>query len=282
MIGRALVVAAGLAFAGSFAGDLHPMGDSLAVFRPVIFVGTVLMCAVVWRWRVAQGIGVFAAVVTAFHFATGAIAAPPAVVNYVHYQKNLLFKPADRTAFVADVIASGADVVTLQEVSRANLPVLEALRPDYPHQFLCPARGIAVLSRRPLMQERCSETIGFASALTQVQGRDVQVYSVHLFWPWPLGQWEQVADLTREMEAAPASLSVVGGDFNMVPWARSVAWIERASGTERIGAAVTTFEIFGYPLAIDHVLATGGAGQIAQRGKLGADHYGVVAQVALP
>jgi len=43
-----------------------------------------------------------------------------------------------------------------------------------------------------------------------------------------------------------------------------------------------TFDLYGYPLGIDHVLATGGRGALDVRPQLGADHYGLLAWIDLP
>ncbi len=283
-IGRGLVVAGACVLAASFAGGIHGLGDSLAVFRPVILLGCVLVSLFVWRWRGAQALAIAAVALGLGHVGLGAMVRAPQVVNFTHYQKNLLYRRGDRAAFVADVLASNADVVTLQELSEANLSVLVALQVPYPHRVVCDARhtSVAILSRTPLTQTHCSARSGFARAVTQVNGRDVQVYSLHLNWPYPYSQQAQAADILQEMADLAGGFTVVSGDFNMVPSGRSIAWIEQATGTARVGPDVTTYELYGYPLAIDHILATGGTGTLTQRGRLGSDHYGLLAQIELP
>lgn len=214
----------------------------------------------------------------------GAMSPQSEDVNFTHYQKNLLYHRADRAAFVADVLESNADVVTLQELSEANLSILGDLQSRYPHRVVCDARttSVAILSRAPLSESSCSTTSGFARAVTQINGRNVQVYSLHLNWPFPYSQQAQVSDFLNEMVADKGVVSVVAGDFNMVPWGRSVAWIEHATGTARVGRQVTTYELYGYPLAIDHILATGGIGTLTQRARFASDHFGILAQIELP
>jgi endonuclease/exonuclease/phosphatase (EEP) superfamily protein YafD len=218
-------------------------------------------------------------------FVDGRFRTAPVGTDFVLYQKNLLYFERDRTAFVADVIASGADVVTLQEVSRVNEAMLEQLRPQYPHQLFCNARNFrknAVVSRTPLDAADCDDHSGFARVVTQVRGRSVQVYGLHLYWPYPYRQAEQVAQMVPVLTAQNAPFSVVAGDFNMTPWGRGVAAIERATYTDRIGQAVWTYDLYGYPLAIDHILATGGVGTLEARPMLGSDHRGLVARIDFP
>ena len=88
--------------------------------------------------------------------------------------------------------------------------------------------------------------------------------------------------MTPVLRAQEAAFTVVAGDFNMMPWGRSVAAIERASNPGRIGRAAWTYDLYGYPLAIDHVLATGGFGSLDARPNLGSDHRGLVARIDFP
>lgn len=287
LIGRVLAVMGGATVAGSFAGDLHPLGDSLAVFRPVWIIGTLVMCGLVWRSAISRAVAAGAVVAVALTvFPAWTWEAPKSQASVTVYQKNLLFRPTDRTEFMADVLASPPDFVTLQEVSRANEPVLEVLQVTYPHQLLCNGHSVgavAILSKTPLDQTTCGTQPGFARAVTVVNGTPVQVISLHLFWPWPHRQAEQVAALIAELSPLEGGMTVVGGDFNMVAEGRSLAAIERATGTLRVGARVTTYELLGaYPLGIDHVLATGGTGIVSVRPLLGADHYGLFAGVEWP
>lgn len=286
ILGRGLVVFAGLVLAGSFGGELHGLGDSLAVFRPLILVGSLAVTAFVWRWRIAQGLALASALIAGWHgLAAWPDREPLQQADIIVYQKNMLFRPADRAPLMADIIASGADIVTLQEVSRANQPMLEALLPQYPHQALCAANAVgavAILSRTPLRDIDCGRLSGFARAVTQIDGRDVQVVSVHLHWPWPYRQRPHAVHLIGYLEPLDTGPTIVGGDFNMVASGRSIAWFEQATGTGRVGPLIRTFSLFGYPLGIDHVLATGGTGTAFVRPQLGSDHYGVLAQIAFP
>jgi len=285
LIGRGAVIAAGMVLAASYGGDFHAVGDSLAVFRGAILMGCAVCAVLVWRWAAAQVLLLAVVCISIFQLSDGAFARTPEQPDLTLYQKNLLYFERDRAAFIADVLASDADVVTLQEISPSNEAVLDALREVFPHQLLCNERGqrtTAVLSRTSLLETECLDAGGTARVLTKLNGEDVQVYSVHLYWPWPHNQARQVDELSPILFADRTERTVIGGDFNMAPRGRSIATIEKVTNTRRVGRAVATYDLYGYPLAIDHVLASGGSGTIEARDKLGSDHRGVLARIAWP
>ncbi|WP_146180721.1 endonuclease/exonuclease/phosphatase family protein [Thalassorhabdomicrobium marinisediminis] len=257
------------------------------MFRPVVLTGAALVALAVWRWTGARLLAVAVVVVALWHGAgilrTGPLPEGPA--DLVLYQKNMLYRPADRGPLAEDIRATGADLVTLQEVSPANRPMLDALRDTFPHQLLCgesEVGGVVILSRTPLADERCSERFGVARAVTRIDGQPLQVIALHLPWPWPMAQQELAQEYVADMAPLPDGPTVVGGDFNMVASGRSLAWVEAATGTTRVGPLVRTFSLKGYPLGIDHILATGGTARLSVRPKLGSDHYGLAAEIRFP
>jgi len=266
----------------SHAGALHPAADSLAVFRPVIVLGLVPCLYLARRARALAMLGTVAAAVAlgpAMWLARPAGAEPTGAL--VLYQKNLLWSNDRLGALAEDIMASGADVVTLQEVSRGNRALLGMLADAYPGQALCESGAVgavAVLARAPFAAPPvCIE--GQAMVLAQVAGPEgpVWVGSVHLSWPWPWPQARQAERLAAKLEALEGP-RVIAGDFNMVAWGRSVRRMSAASGTRPIGPVRRSFVLMGvYPLAIDHVLA--GAGRLEARARLGSDHFGLLARV---
>ncbi len=186
-IERGLVFSSAVMLAASFAGEVHGLGDCLAVFRPLILIGCLVVSGLAGRWRGAQ------------------------------------------------IVALMACLGTLW-------------------------RGVAVLSHTPLLQENCAHAPGMAWAVTEVRGTLVQVISLHLHWPWPYSQQGHAAVLVEEISQLKDGMTVIGGDFNMAASGQTLAWFEQATGTARVGPLVRTFDLFDYPLGIDHVLATGGTG----------------------
>jgi endonuclease/exonuclease/phosphatase (EEP) superfamily protein YafD len=198
------LLAAGLALCGGFAGALHPAGDSLAVFR-LPLAAAVLVAA--FGLGLAGGprrLAAFAALLATVAAAPAALSYLPRPVAgegaaYTLYQKNVLSRLADPAPLVDDILASGAGIVTLQEVQQQNQPVLEALRPAYPTQAWCPyggAGGTAVLSRWPALGEPlCAAGGGFTALRLDAPFGPVWAVSLHLYWPWPFDQARQATRL---------------------------------------------------------------------------------------
>lgn len=266
-----------------YLGRWWPPGDSLAVGRLQVLAAAVPVLAGLWRagGRRLAGLGLALCLVGFAH--AGWVALAPCLscrdgpADVTVYQKNLRFDGTDRAALVADIIASGADLITLQEVSRANLVVLSDLDAAYPYRHLCPfsgVGGIAILSRLPLTAPECPVP-GLATARVALAAGDFVVASVHLYWPFPFDQHGQVERI-RAALGDPARL-ILGGDFNMQPW----GWAVRGLPGDRIGGLGVTFPRFlpWVPLIIDHVKAAGLVGRSELRPLLGSDHYGVLARL---
>lgn len=261
----------------SFAGAYLPLGDSLAVFRPAfvaLAVGLGLLA----------GARFWALVPLAAMGPVGLAYVPRNVAaEFTFYQKNLLYKRAERSAFLADVAAVAPDFMSFEEVSHPNRAVLAALKGQLPSQKLCTfstVTAVAVASRFAMVPG--SGTCGPGMAAMQVvtpQG-PVWVVAVHLLWSWPRQQAAQVAQLVPVLERLDGPV-VMGGDFNMVPWSHSLRALAGATRTRRAGPARGSYDLQdALPLPIDHVLAPGG-GTTELREKLGSDHRGVVARIAL-
>ena len=270
-----------------YGGALHPAGDSLAVFRvPLALLGGLAL--LVWRPRGAvtlAGLGVVALAVLPRLWALSPVQAGQTPGLSV-YQKNLLFTLRDPGPLVADIRARAPDIVTLQEVSTRNRAVLAALRAEYPHQHYCDFRavgGTAVLSRWPAVPDSAFCARGVTGLQLETPAGRVRAMSLHLSWPWPHGQAEQLAEIIPLLRGQGGPV-VIGGDFNAVAWSRAVARVEAASGTRRAGHEAATFALpyGGMGVPIDHVLASGAApGTIEVLDRLGSDHRGVLARVTV-
>lgn len=290
---------AALALVASFAGRFHAVGDTLAVFRPLL-VAIVLLLAIAVRPRAFALAGLILAVTG------GASLVPPSASPglpadarpYSVYQKNLLWNLSDKVQVVEDIEKMQTDFVMLQELQVRNRPIFEMLRRSYPYQHFCPfggRGGVAVLSRWPPTDAAPLCHGGYRMAAMQVATPDgpLWVISLHMYWPFPYGQRYQLTRLLPIFETLNGPV-VVGGDFNMVPWAYSVGAIERATKTVNAGYAGGTFAISyrpgGWklfesvpPLPIDHILLpeSGTRGTLQRRDRFGSDHHGLVATFAL-
>ena len=118
------------------------------------------------------------------------------------------FDNGDTKGFLRLAGEAGADVMTLNEVSRAWLPALETLKGSYPNQLICPTDsgmgGVAILSKRPFIdhaENGCSN--GGALALQHVDfgGRETVLGAAYLNWPWPHGQARQITEMRERLRA---------------------------------------------------------------------------------
>ncbi len=285
----ALLILATLSLAGGFMGALHPLGDSLAVFR-VPFAGIAMICAFILRHdaraallgAVASGVMLVSCL---GHSPTDTELRTPQITLY---QKNMLWRNDGNESLMEAIRTSGADIVTLEEISRENMPILDDLQADYPVQQFCPFRrvgGVAVLARGVTAAKRlaCAEDLGLAAMEVEGPTGRFWVAALHLPWPWPHEQAEHVDRVVKRLETLDGPV-ILAGDFNAVGWSHAVAQIGAAGRMARVGPYAATFELppLDYPIGIDHVLAPGGKGEIEVQPKLASDHHGVLAHLPWP
>lgn len=274
----------------SFAGQLHPIGDSLAAFRPwlaALTAGLAVLAVIAgMRW------GAFFAMVVAVAALSAPVSAmlnaPPVVGERTVrvYQKNLRNGRATPDEVVEDILASGADLVTLQELQGGATEILDRLRASHPTQHTCPYGGIggvAIVSRWPAVAELCAERRGMVALRVDAPAGPLWVASTHLPWPWPFRQASHVRALLPDFTMLERPV-IVGGDFNMAPWSWAVGAVADATGTERAAPVRATYDLMGWiGLPIDHVLTPHGWSARAQtRAKLGSDHRGLLVITAPP
>lgn len=279
---------------GSYLGALHPLGDSLAVFRWHFAFGlavVALTSAVFWwRRRVYWLLLVLPAVwIAGGIWFFGVKIGIASDFDYQVYQKNLSFQGTGEIALVNDIVATSAEFVTLQEVDQQNRLLLVELENTHPAQAYCDfwrVGDVAVASIFPRTEAEilCVERSGMVAMQVQTDHGPLWVVSLHLYWPFPYDQAAQVERLLPLLEALDGPV-VVAGDFNMVPWSHVLRSIEEATNTQRAGHLLYTFPMKreGISLPIDHVLVPGAyATEIFRRPLLGSDHYGVLARFTMP
>ena len=275
-----------------YTGRYLPFGDALAVGRVQVLAVLFLVGLALLAFRemragaVALAAGVFCGVPI---LSQGKANVDIPADGYTLYQKNLLAVAWPREGLAEDIIASGADIVTLQEVTEHNLFYMKPMFDAYPHQVFCGfpgERSVAILTRLPVIEGTIHCDPENRAAWLQVSlpdGKPMWVMGVHLFWPYPYPQSEQVDTIVTHL-AGLDGRKLVSGDFNNVPWASVTARIEEAAGAERTGAYRTTFPMFGplVPLPIDQVLLPRGAtGHSTLRPLGGSDHLGVLTRFSL-
>ncbi len=282
---RIVVLGTVAVLAASYGGAVHPLGDSLAVFR--LWISAVLVVVsgmLMWfGGRRIGALGLGAAVGAAVWIAPLFVArnVPEAEAQVVVYSKNTWGGRGDDRAIVADILRVGADVVLLQEVSATRSDFAGALAPELGHVQMCQFSdwsGIGIVSRWPISERYCSPHRSFAAAMIEAPSGAFWAVSTHLVWPFPHAQWPflEAALPFLEQISGPA---IVGGDFNMVPWGASVRRVAQATGTSLIGPVRRTLTVRGVPLQIDHILSDA-QGRVDIRPKFGTDHSGIVARLS--
>ena len=276
---------AAVVVAGSYLGALHPIGDSLAIFRPHATLALALGALALMPLRAWRGALLALALALAAGLPVLAAALPgraPEAAGLRVYAKNMLFGHGDTPAFLADIRDSDPDILLIQELNATRGILLDALSDSHPYRHICqfsPSSGIAILSRWPLTDPHCSAHRTLAAARVATPDGPVWAISTHLLWPFP---FDQRHALDHEL-AFLGSLDgpvIVGGDFNMAPWGQTVRDMAAATGTRRIGPLHVTIAPRGIPLAIDHILTTG-EGTTTRRPRFGSDHYGLLAEITL-
>ncbi len=270
----------------SFLGSIHPIGDSLAVFRLPLAISLAVLALLFHRHTLLTIMGVLLA------FASSAtviwayqVPATTQKHDLTIYQKNLSFKAGDRTDLLKDIQSLQPDVITLQEVHARHLPLIETLKEKYPQHIVCPFAAIgavAVLSRLPLSTQASNCQVGLGVAALHLQGPkgSFWVTSVHQHWPWPFHQTSQAQQIIPLLFKLPGP-KIIAGDFNMVPWSHNLTQYTTSTNTRIAGPYDASFMLKGsYAMRIDHVLAPKG-GTTSLRPYFGSDHFGLFAHVNL-
>jgi endonuclease/exonuclease/phosphatase (EEP) superfamily protein YafD len=288
---KPLTLTAAALLAASHAGAVLPAADALAVGRPQLALVLLAGGAALWlRGRRRLGAASAAlALATALPMAAAFLppGRPAAAPDFRIYQKNLLLRAWPRRPLAADIIQSGAQVVTLQEVGAHNRHYMGPLWQAYPTQLACETGhlgAVAVLSRWPAVPGTAACGPGYALVRLAPPGAaPVWIASVHLDWPWPAGaQAAQARALALRLAALEGPV-IVAGDFNMQPWGASVRRIARAAGSAPARPARITYPGPApvLPLAIDHVLLPRDwSGTTMARPREGSDHLGLLVTVA--
>lgn len=283
-----LALLAALPLIGGYLGAVHPLGDSLAVFRLqgagalALLSAGALLAGAAGIGRIGMLIALVAGAPVIWSYGNGAA---PVGASLRVYQKNMLYRNDDLAGLAQDIRVSAAEVVMLQEVSQPNLALVQDLSTDFPTQMICPASrgvgGTVVLSRLPVVpgQELCAEGL----TAVQVQGPEGPLWlaSLHLSWPYPYSQAAQVEALVPLIEGLEGPF-VLGGDFNMVRWSwaySAIAKAARATPAGPVQGSYTGFQPW-LTLPIDHVMGPKG-GKVETRPELGSDHLGLLADLGL-
>lgn len=237
----AALVALAAAIAFGYLGRLHLAFDSFSHLRLHLAALLLLLVPALLAARLrieagfATALGLAAAIQTVGLQPAASLARDGTGPTYRLLQMNLRYDNPTPEATLSLIGTVRPDVLTLSEVSdmwRGRLALLEAA---YPHRLICPqpshVGGTAILSRRPFaegFEPRCGDRGSFAHARLDLGGREVEVATLHMGWPWPFEQPWQLPRLAPLLEAV-GDTAIVAGDLNAVPWSHAARRISGAS-----------------------------------------------------
>ncbi len=269
---QAIAITATLFCALTFLGGLWPGFDSLAIFRPLIWIaaGAGSFFLPVYYKEVARAALILMAFPFLIMFDRSFDFDDPAIRVYQH---NLLYtNSAPDLQMVTD--SRKPDVLTLQEIKDAAETVKNLK--DYPYQQICDFAAIGdvgVISRLPFTDQGCAEgtSRGFAWArIANENGDEVTIVSIHLHWPYPYRQNQQLEELLPQLAALPRPI-IMGGDLNQVLWSHTARALEDAIGSPILDGLRFTLVRPPILLPIDHGFGQG-TYLVERLERYGSDH----------
>lgn len=297
---------------GGLFGSLAGIGSSL---MPSLLIPALPLALIAALWRLPKVALALTPAILAFLLLYGPMLLPqparavpesPPLAVYTH---NLHVMTDELEAVAADIRASGADVVALQELTEPAAADLSAALSDlYPYQALHPlgltTGGGGILSRWPL-----SETETWMTSMLQMRttvdwpGGAFAFYNLHPPPPhWflrPFDATDRTAALDEALRRANAEALpvILAGDFNLTDQTSDYQTISGAGFQDAfreagwgLGLTFADFSSLFRPLAlappfirIDYVFASPEFAPLAASvgAAAGSDHYAVRAEWAL-
>ena len=208
-------------------------------------------------------------------------------------QMNVLKANSRYADVVGAALATGADVISIQEVGPGLEPLMRAqLAIVYPHMRILARAdnyGIAMLSKVPFLEARFSELEGvpIVDAVIASPAGPLRIVSVHTTSPGDLVQfYERNAQLValEKLLTSSTTPTVLVGDLNTVPWDSAFGRLCRGARLHgnRCGVQATWPSFLGLALIpLDHVLATSQL-EVLELTRFtipGSDHRGLVSTI---
>lgn len=209
-------------------------------------------------------------------------------------QLNMYYSNKSPEKVIALVKQHNTDLVVLQEVSKKNKHIVDAISADYPYAMSCPfatTGAVVVLSKLPKAGEDstgCASRMGLGWMRINVKGKEISIASIHLHWPYPFGQDDQIDALYTTLTEIPRPV-IIAGDFNAAPWSHAVTRISEATKTEVAGGLRFTLQksvfrgLIPINLPIDHILKPEDVviREIKTGSHVGSDHLPVISRLVL-
>jgi endonuclease/exonuclease/phosphatase (EEP) superfamily protein YafD len=268
-----------------------PLSDSLAHFRFhfIVLLGAVGIGFLLLRsWKALSLTAAAAVIGVVSIYPAWPFLSPQAALEkpLKLIQFNTLFSNPTPQRSLDWIKAQAPDFVMMQEVSSKTMAIYDGLAADLPYGAFCKfakVHGVAVRSKFPVIDQSCLQGEGLVWVRADVNGKQISLASIHLYWPYPFKQWQQIGKLENVLKSIPRPL-ILTGDFNAAPWSEAVARVAVASDTKVVPGFRLTLPmgeglIAPVPtLPIDHVLLPEGTavGEIWVGPAVGSDHLPLV------
>ncbi|ABY37731.1 MULTISPECIES: endonuclease/exonuclease/phosphatase family protein [Brucella] len=288
----------------SFLNSLHPAFDTFSHLRIhlAVLMGLLALPLLFTKLR-REGamillLAVFAIAVTphVFPASEDAHAGEAAQPHYRLLQMNLRFDNGSPEQALSLIAHIRPDVVTLEEVSAMWREKFGHIASAYPYSIFCPhpgaVFGVAILSRRPFIADStpaCDPKGMMAVASVDFGGRPVDVAALHLHWPWPFQQSEQIEALSEQFRGLSEN-AILSGDLNATPWSATTKRIAELAAMTPAPPTGPTWLYRRLPaslrfagLPIDQTFAKGrvAISKITRQQPIGSDHLPVLVEFSI-
>jgi endonuclease/exonuclease/phosphatase (EEP) superfamily protein YafD len=288
-----IIVAIAVLLLGFFGAWVQQL-DSFAHVRHVMVAAVTIgaLCALALRWWRMAAFGVVAVAAALLLSSPHLPFADPPTVGAGKFkliQFNVRIHNPREAEAAQWIVSEKPDVVMLQEVLDETHPSFRLLDPIVPYRVRCKSAGfgdVAVYTRFPEIIQHCGEGDGLAWIQVKVDGTPLTFASLHLHWPWPFRQWEQLERLRPVFESMPQPV-LLAGDFNATPWSAAVKAVEAMTKSKAISGYRTSLRLDvlhnGKPwptVPIDHVLLPKGVEvrSVRMGPDMGSDHLPVIVE----
>lgn len=287
-------------FVLGFLQAMHPLFDSFSHFRYHLLIAIIIQLALLTIFNKKTAILLLLSISYWYLFPltyTEINATKPMPgLEFTHMQFNLSFRNSKLDSVLELLKSKKPDIVTMQEVTDAHRAKLESLKDSiYPYQTYCEfypvVGGVAILSKHPISNTTCAKRLGLVKADIDINGTTISTIAMHLHWPYPSYQYQQVNELMPIFKDLKKSkYRLISGDFNAAPWSNIVKIIAKASNTKIVSGLRWTIALdgqlpympFAIKLPIDQLLLHGMYSKKSVVLKhYGSDHYPVFSTIKL-
>ena len=243
-----LALATTVALILGFLGQQHPALDSFAHFRVHLAVLLALAApALIAIRHFISATAVLLLSLLAIATTSGSVpmlgmrygalhTKDPKAATYTLLHLNALYNNPNPELVLSLIGRLNPDVITLNEVSPMWLAKIALIKATYRFQVACPTddgrSGVAIVSRRPFAEGSvpfCDEVGALSVAQVNFGGRVIDVAALHLQWPWPYPQHQEIHGLAPFL-AELGDSAILAGDLNATPWSVSTGRVADAGG----------------------------------------------------